>query len=715
MRNERDQVVNSHLFMDLMHPPISDRRFWLAQALIAAALLVHLGADLARDHGITAAPGFVWILLLFVPVVYAGSTFGFIGSVSVALEGFVLSIPQELLLAHSETQLWGAWSILAMVVAVAILLGVYFDKERERHALDLAAEHLETKKRFQLAFENNVAGMTITDLSRRILAVNRSFCMMLGRSSEEILGLDTDAFTYPRDRDIANDWTMRMLAGEQSEVIYAKRFIHKDGHVVWVEVSRSLARDKDNNPQYFINSVRDITEERLLLAKLSHQALHDPLTGLANRAMFEDRLTHALSKAFRKNTKVAVLLVDLDEFKYINDTFGHQIGDDLLVEVARRLEKLTRSADTLCRFGGDEFLYLCEGISNPSEAEAIAARLLGAFDEPFPIGEYSLNQAASIGLAIGGGWSNSVDLVRDADAALAVAKRQGKNRYTLFRSKMQDQVSNRIGLVKELRRSFDSDEILMHYQPIVDLATSQIVGVEALMRWNHPEYGWVSPHVFLPLAERSELVFDLGSLALRQAVSEAASWRYLDRRDQQPYVSANLSPRQFHDPELLRKVKEVLEANEFAPSRLILEITERAVFVDIDSATRVASGLRQLGVSLAIDDFGTSYSSLSHLTLLRPGLLKVQQSCLNPSDSSANGKRLLEAVIAIGRTLDAIVVAKGIETMTQVEMLRGLGYNFGQGHLFSPAVPSADLVGMLETVQMGREVPTSPHDPANPK
>ena len=228
---------------------------------------------------------------------------------------------------------------------------------------------------------------------------------------------------------------------------------------------------------------------------------------------------------------------------------------------------------------------------------------------------------------------------------------------------MHDQLSNRIGLVKELRRSFDSDEILMHYQPIVDLATSQIVGVEALMRWNHPEYGWVSPHVFLPLAERSELVFDLGSLALRQAVSEAASWRYLDRRDQQPYVSANLSPRQFHDPELLRKVKEVLEANEFAPSRLILEITERAVFVDIDSATRVASGLRQLGVSLAIDDFGTSYSSLSHLTLLRPGLLKVQQSCLNPSDSSANGKRLLEAVIAIGRTLDAIVVAKGIETI----------------------------------------------------
>ncbi len=517
------------------------------------------------------------------------------------------------------------------------------------------------------------------------------------------------------DRDIANNWTVRMLAGEQSEVFYTKRFLHKDGHVVWVEVSRSLARDEASKPQYFINSVRDITEERSLLAQLSHQALHDPLTGLANRIMFEDRLTQALARASRENKRLAVLLIDLDEFKDINDTFGHQVGDDLLAEVARRLKQATRAGDTLCRFGGDEFLYLSEGLTNHSEAETIAERLLSVFDEPFIIGEESLSQAASIGIATCQGGKGFVELLRDADTALSDAKRQGKNRYTVFRPEMHDQVSNRIGLVQELRRSFDSDKILMHYQPIVDLATSQTVGVEALMRWNHPEHGWVPPYVFIPLAEQSKLIFDLGSFALHQAVSEAASWRHLDQREEQPYVTVNLSPRQFHDPDLLSKIKEVLEANEFAPGRLVLEITEGVAFVDIDSATRVASRLRQLGVSLAIDDFGTGYSSLSYFTLLRPSILKIDQSFVNRAHDSANGERLLEAIITIGNSLDAIVVAEGIETTTQLEMLRGLGYNFGQGYLFSPAVPSADLVGMLETVQMDGEVPTSPHDPANPK
>lgn len=239
--HERNRALRKDLFMDLMHPPFADRRFWLAQSLLAVAILVHLGADLAQDHGIIPTPGFVSILLLFVPIVYVGSTFGLAGSVAVALEGIVISIPQELLLPHNATQLWGASSILAIVLAVAILLGERFDKERERHAAQLVAEHLKTEQHFQLAFANNVAGMTITDLNRRLLAVNNSYCKMLGRNSEEILGLDTDAFTLPEDRDIANNWTVRMLAGEQSEVIYTKRFLHKDGHVLWVEVSRSLA------------------------------------------------------------------------------------------------------------------------------------------------------------------------------------------------------------------------------------------------------------------------------------------------------------------------------------------------------------------------------------------------------------------------------------------------------------------------------------------
>ena len=628
--HERDRGVRKYLFIGLIHPRFADRRFWLAQALLAVALLVHLGADLAQDQGIILAPGFVWILLLFVPIVYAGSTFGLTGSVAVALEGIVFSIPQELLLPHSATQLWGAWSILTVMLAVAILLGERFDKERKRHGAQLAAEHLKTEQLFHLAFANNIAGMLISDFDGRALAVNSSFSKMIGRKSEEILSLGSEEFTFPEDRGIGMTVSAQMLGVGRSQTIYTKRYQHKDGRIVWAEVSRSLARDGMGKPQYFISSIRDITEERSLLDQLSHQALHDPLTGLANRVMFEDRLTQALARAARKNKQLAVLLIDLDEFKDVNDTFGHQIGDALLAEVARRLEQLTRSADTLSRFGGDEFLYLSEGLTSTSEAETIAKRLLNVFEEPFVIGEESLDQAASIGIAVCVGGNNCVDLLRDADTALSDAKRQGKNRYTLFRPEMHDQVSNRIGLVQELRRSFESDEIAMHYQPIVDLNTSQTVGVEALMRWNHPEHGWVPPYVFIPLAEQSKLIFDLGSFALRQAVSEAASWRHLDQREEQPYVTVNLSPRQFHDPDLLSKIKEVLEANEFAPGRLVLEITEGAAFVDIDSATQVTSRLRQLGVSLAIDDFGTGYSSLSYFTLLRPSILKIAHLFCQP-------------------------------------------------------------------------------------
>ena len=709
MRNhESGRQLQKDLLWSITHPPINDRRFWLAQSLLAAALLIHLGAGIARDLGRSPVPGFVLILFLFIPIVYAGSIFGLAGSVAVALEGIIFSITQELLLPHSASQLWGAWSILAAVLVIPVLLGVCFDKKRERHAVGPAAKLLQSEQCFHLAFANNIAGMAVTDLETRMLAVNSSLCKMLGRESEELLGQDFAPFTVPEDRHISKKLSERALKGGQSQGTYTKRYQHKDGHIVWAEVSAALAYDELGNPEYFVTSIRDITEERLLLAQLSFQAQHDPLTGLANRAMFEDHLTKAIARSARGKKTLAVFLIDLDEFKDINDTFGHQIGDDLLREVARRLEQLTRSSDILCRFGGDEFLYLSEGLTNPHETEAIAKRLLSAFDEPFTVGEESLDQAASIGIATCVGENDSVNLLRNADTALSEAKHEGKNRYALFQPEMYDQVSSRIGLVQELRRSFGTDEVLMHYQPIVDLNTSQTVGVEALMRWNHPELGWVPPYVFIPLAEQSKLIFDLGSFALGQAVREAASWRHLDQREAQPYIAVNLSPRQFRDPELLNKIKEVLETNQFEPSRLVLEITEGAAFADIDAAARVASRLRQLGVSLAIDDFGTGYSSLSYFTVLRPSILKIDQSFVGRAHDSVDGERLLGAVITIGHSLGAKVVAEGIETTSQLEMLRSLGYHFGQGYLFSPAVPSADLSDMIENVSISSGVSPPP-------
>ncbi len=713
-RPGRESLKNQ--LLDMMRPPLSDRRFWMTQSLIAVALLVHLGSGLASSLGKIPVVSLVWLLFLLVPIFYSRNAFGLGASLAVALEGIVFSIPQELLLPQGRSQQWGAWSIwsiwgiLSVFLVAAVLLGERFDTERSLHEAEMAAELLRTEQRFQLAFANNIAGMLISDLGGHALVVNNAFCNMVGRDSEEIITLGSEVFTFHDDQGIGVEASAQMLSGERPQTIYTKRYVHKDGRIVWAEISRSLARDKSGNPQYFISSIRDITEERSLLAQLSYQAMHDPLTGLANRLEFEDRLANALARGGEGNKNLAVFLIDLDEFKDVNDTFGHQVGDDLLVEVSRRLEKVACPTDVLCRFGGDEFLYLGEAITDSKEAEAIARRLLGVFDEPFVIGEEHLDQAASIGVAICTGDESSPDLLRDADTALSDAKRQGKNCYVLFRSEMRDQVSSRIGMVQELRRSLEAGEIEMHYQPIVDLISSQTIGFEGLMRWNHPEFGCVPPYVFIPLAEQSKLIYDLGFFALNEAVREASSWRHIKQRDRQPYIAVNLSPRQFHDPELIAKIKKILNANQLEPTRLVLEITEGAAFIDMDSAERIAFRLRQLGVSLAIDDFGTGYSSLSYFTVLRPSILKIDQSFLSRAHESANGEQLLGAIVAIGKSLDAKVVAEGIETISQLELLRRLGCDFGQGYLFSPAARSDDLSDLLECVSStSSSSPPEPH------
>ncbi len=553
-------------------------------------------------------------------------------------------------------------------------------------------------KLFDLAFANSVIGMAITDLNRGIVAINDSFCKMLGRDREEFLGHSMAQVTLPEDQNISDDLTALLLTGEKSQIVYTKRYYHKDGHIVWAEVSKSLAHNEVGEPYCFIALVRNVTEERSLLFQLTQQALHDPLTGLANRLLFEDRLNQALNSSTRKAGFVAVFLIDLDDFKDVNDTFGHQAGDDLIKAVANRLKQVTRSSDTLCRFGGDEFLYLREGLKSPHEAQQMAERLLHIFDEPFWIGEDSLPQSASIGVAISHRADDSADLIRHADIALYRVKRQNKSQYSLFHQEMQDQVSNRVGMANDLRQSLESGLVTIHYQPIVDLLTNVAVGFEALMRWNHPKRGWVPPTVFIPVAEQSKLIFDIGSFALGQAVGEAVSWGHIANIEPQPYVTVNLSPRQFQDPDLFRMISESLDANKLPPDRLVLEITEGTAFVDINQASHTAERLRAIGVGLAVDDFGTGYSSLSHIALLHPRILKIDQSFLDTAPDAVSSERLLKAILTMGDALDITVLAEGIETEVQLDMLRRLGCRFGQGYLLSPPVSSADLKKILRMV-----------------
>jgi Amt family ammonium transporter len=450
---------------------------------------------------------------------------------------------------------------------------------------------------------------------------------------------------------------------------------------------------------YFVFSERDITEERALAAQLSHQALHDPLTGLANRALFEDRLSQAHGRVVRQGGIGAVLLIDLDDFKGVNDTHGHFVGDQLLTAIANRLEKITRTADTLCRFGGDEFLYLAEGLVSSAEAEVLAERLIKVISEPFTIAGSLIEQHASIGIVIWDATCTSfTETIQNVDAALYEAKRNVRGHHVVFTPTMHQRAVSRFALVQELRHAFQAGELVMHYQPIVDLTTSEVVGLEALMRWYHPEKGWVPPNVFIPLAEQSDLILELGSFSLREAIREASTWTPKDSTSIRPYVTVNLSAHQFLDPALVSTIKHLLVECGLPASCLILEITESVALIDIAETMTVLEHLGTLGVGIALDDFGTGFSSLSYLAALNPRIIKIDQSFVRPVHESSRNDTLLETIISLGQKLNMTMLAEGIETDVQFNRLRRLGCALGQGFLFSAAVPSDQVEAMVGKV-----------------
>jgi Amt family ammonium transporter len=432
-----------------------------------------------------------------------------------------------------------------------------------------------------------------------------------------------------------------------------------------------------------------------LEAHLRHQALHDPLTGLANRALFEDRLLQAHERLQRSGGMDAVLLLDLDDFKGVNDTFGHLIGDQLLVGIARRLEAVTRSSDTLCRLGGDEFLYLAEGLKSAAEAEDVAKRLLKALVDPFSVESVRLEQRVSIGLTVcSASASSDRDFVQEADVALYVAKRERKGRFVVFAPSMQERAIGRFTLIQDLRDALRAGDITMHYQPIVDLATTRVVGLEALMRWYDPERGWVPPSLFIPLAEQSDLIIALGSFALRESIIAAKSWVSEEDADP-PFISVNFSAHQFHQPDIVSIVRNALNDGGFAPQRLVIEMTETAALLDIADTMKVVESLKGLGVGIAIDDFGTGFSSLSYLVLLHPQTIKIDRSFVSPPHESSRNDTLLGEMIKLGRGLNMTVLAEGIETREQLVRLRSMGCDLGQGYLFSRAVPSDEVTELL--------------------
>jgi diguanylate cyclase (GGDEF)-like protein len=447
----------------------------------------------------------------------------------------------------------------------------------------------------------------------------------------------------------------------------------------------------------FVNHVATAVQNERLFEEMRSQALHDPLTGLPNRTLLLERLRHGQLRGQRRGTSVAVLFLDLDRFKVINDSLGHHFGDQLLVEVARRVSETVRPGDTATRFGGDEFVVLCQDLLGEGHALDVADRLVSAFDQPFVVAGEQVFLTASVGVAISAGPEDDpVALVRDADAAMYRAKAKGRARCEVFDQEMRAAAIDRLETENDLRRAIDRGELRLVFQPTVDVATQRVIGAEALVRWDHPTRGLVEPGAFIPLAEETGLIHPLGRWVLMEACQQLAAWSVELRPHDQLSVAVNLSPHQLGDPGLVDQVAATLASTGADPGRLVLEVTESALLEDADAALEVLERLRALGVHIALDDFGTGWSSLSYLNRLPADVLKIDRSFVGRLGGDRRDRSLVAGMIDLAHALDLLVVAEGVETPSQLADLFAMGCDVAQGYYFSRPVPAAQVdIGII--------------------
>ena len=469
------------------------------------------------------------------------------------------------------------------------------------------------------------------------------------------------------------------------------------GNPVYVEVGFRAERDDAGRLRELSAVGRDMTDRRRVEQAWAHRALHDPLTGLPNRALLLDHLEKALARAGREGTHVALLFFDVDKFKLVNDTRGHDVGDDLLCQIADRIRTVLRPSDTVARLGGDEFVVLFDGVDSEAHAVSVARRVsevIEATPMAMPSGELSVTISAGVALSHAG--TPPTRLMREADAAMYRAKELGRARLELYDDDLRRQVAERVALADELSRAMAENAIALHYQPFVSLRTGQVTGMEALARWNHPTRGPLSPDEFIGLAEQTGLIDQLGPVLLRNACLHAVGWQ--SEVAQAPRLHVNISARQLADPDFPGVVRNILAETGLAAHRLCLEISESDLHGDTDVAVKALLGLKDVGLDLAIDDFGTGVSSLPHLRRFPVDLLKVDRSFIDGLGPDPEDSAIAAAIVSLAHNLEIEAVAEGVESVEQVSELQALGCDAAQGYLFAKPMAAADVIPYLDHV-----------------
>jgi diguanylate cyclase (GGDEF)-like protein/PAS domain S-box-containing protein len=601
----------------------------------------------------------------------------------------------------------GVQPLAGLVIGSVMLTAITFARQSvaTRETMRLLAESTarDGEARFRSLVQNSSDVITIVEADGTIQYQSPSVRPVLGYEPHELVGRSLFELLHPDDAVAARDFLSTLVTtgprgrGRTEPVATSGRtrewrIVHASGDWRTVDNVGTNLLDEPTVQGLVLNT-RDVTERRVMEERYMHQAFHDPLTDLANRSLFLYQVGHALARGVRHHEPVTVLFLDLDNFKTVNDSLGHAAGDRLLVEAARRLSACVRDSDLIARLGGDEFAVLIESTESLDEVLSMADRIVEAIARPFALGGKEVFVSASIGIARTGHGETADEVVRNADVAMYIAKTRGKGRHVLFEPDMHRAALERLDLEADLRRATDRGEFTLMYQPIIALGGGEVCGVEALVRWTRRGLGSVPPSVFIPVAEDTGLIVDIGRWVLREACRQGRQW--VEERGVPVRVTVNLSGRQLQDAGVVADVREALATTGFTPADLVLEITESILMQHVDVSLERLTELKELGVSLAIDDFGTGYSSLSYLQRYPIDILKIDKAFVDTIDRGGDGAVLASAIIALGETLRLDTVAEGVETEAQRGMLLQLGCAFGQGFLFAPPMSAEELGGFM--------------------
>jgi diguanylate cyclase (GGDEF)-like protein/PAS domain S-box-containing protein len=583
-------------------------------------------------------------------------------------------------------------TVIGLLLAGTILV-LSILRTRRRLVAEERRAAIRSERRLEALVRHGSDLITVLAPDGTILYEAGAVQSVLGFDRSELEGEKLARWLHPQDRPLLA--TLCDVAEGETRTLEV-RLRHRDGGFRQCE-ARSTSLLDDDLWNGIVLNVWDISERKELEERLRHQAFHDDLTSLANRVLFNERLEHALVRGVRAGSCVSVLIIDLDDFKAVNDSLGHPVGDELLRDAAARLQQTMRGADTVARLGGDEFGVILDDDPAFAEAETAARRIIDALEAPFHVAGRVISVSASVGLARAlPGETTPAELVRDADLAMYAAKSDEKGTLALFHEDMYICAEDRLELKSDLlEAAIDGEQFELVYQPIVALDDGTVIGLEALLRWNHPTRGQIGPKDFIPMAEETGAIVSIGRHVLRRACRDAVEWRGRSGRDL--FIGVNVSTRQLRGDSLVRQVEEAVAESKLPADKLVLEITETQLMRDVDQAVTTLCAVRDLGVRLAIDDFGSGYSSLSQLERLPVHALKIDREFTAARPDGSEHHALLGAVVEIGESLGLVTVAEGIETRQQLDRLRAQGYLFGQGFLFSEPVPADAVEGLLET------------------